>query len=90
MRFSRTAGEGIQALGANKLRTFFMMAGTIVGVAALVVILAMGKGTGARTSARTRETRARTSDTNEKHCNPCKNNEGANETNERSIEVHRR
>jgi len=39
------AGEGIQALGTNKLRTFFMMAGTIVGVAALVVILAMGKGT---------------------------------------------
>lgn len=45
MRLSRIAGEGIQALGANKLRTFFMMAGTIVGVAALVVILAMGKGT---------------------------------------------
>jgi len=39
------AGEGIQALGINKLRTFFMMAGTIVGVAALVVILAIGKGT---------------------------------------------
>ncbi len=45
MRLSRMAGEGIQALGTNKLRTFFMMAGTIVGVAALVVILAMGKGT---------------------------------------------
>jgi len=39
------AGEGIQALGINKLRTFFMMAGTIVGVAALVVIMAIGKGT---------------------------------------------
>ena len=45
MRLPRMAGEGIQALGINKLRTFFMMAGTIVGVAALVVILAIGKGT---------------------------------------------
>ena len=34
MRLPRIAGEGIQALGLNKLRTFFMMAGTIVGVAA--------------------------------------------------------
>ena len=39
------AGEGVRALGINKLRTFFMMAGTIVGVAALVVIMAIGKGT---------------------------------------------
>jgi putative ABC transport system permease protein len=45
MRVSRIAREGIQALGINKLRTFFMMAGTIVGVAALVVIMAIGKGT---------------------------------------------
>lgn len=45
MRLPRMAGEGIQALGINKLRTFFMMAGTIVGVAALVVIMAIGKGT---------------------------------------------
>ena len=45
MRLPRIAGEGIQALGINKLRTFFMMAGTIVGVAALVVIMAIGKGT---------------------------------------------
>jgi len=45
MRLSRIAGEGIRALGINKLRTFFMMAGTIVGVAALVVIMAVGKGT---------------------------------------------
>jgi len=45
MRIPRIAGEGIQALGLNKLRTFFMMAGTIVGVAALVVIMAIGKGT---------------------------------------------
>ena len=45
MRILRIVREGIQALGANKLRTFFMMAGTIVGIAALTVIMAMGKGT---------------------------------------------
>jgi putative ABC transport system permease protein len=45
MRLPRIAGEGLQALGVNKLRTFFMMAGTMVGVAALVVIMAIGKGT---------------------------------------------
>ena len=45
MRVPRMAAAGIQALGINKLRTFFMMAGTIVGVAALVVIMAIGKGT---------------------------------------------
>jgi putative ABC transport system permease protein len=45
MRILRTAGEGFHSLGLNKLRTFFMMAGTIVGVAALVVIMAIGKGT---------------------------------------------
>jgi putative ABC transport system permease protein len=33
------------ALAANKLRAFFMMAGTIVGIAALTVIMAIGKGT---------------------------------------------
>jgi putative ABC transport system permease protein len=45
MRLSRITKEGIQALGANKLRTFFMMAGTIIGIAALTVIMAIGKGT---------------------------------------------
>lgn len=45
MRFTRIAGEGIQSLKINKLRTFFMMAGTIVGIAALTVIMAIGKGT---------------------------------------------
>lgn len=45
MRISRVVKEGIQSLAANKLRTFFMMAGTIVGIAALTVIMAMGKGT---------------------------------------------
>ncbi|MDY0166980.1 MAG: ABC transporter permease [Thermoguttaceae bacterium] len=45
MRVIRTAGEGLHSLGRNKLRTFLMMAGTVVGVAALVVIMAIGKGT---------------------------------------------
>ena len=45
MRLSRIASEGVQSLRINKLRTFFMMAGTIVGIAALTVIMAIGKGT---------------------------------------------
>jgi len=48
MRVLRIAGEGAQALAANKVRTFFMMAGTIVGIAALTVIMAIGKGTEAK------------------------------------------
>lgn len=45
MRMQRIVGQGIHALGTNKVRTFFMMAGTIVGIAALPVIMALGKGT---------------------------------------------
>lgn len=45
MRLLRVAGEGFTSLRRNKMRTFFMMAGTVVGVAALVVIMAIGKGT---------------------------------------------
>jgi len=45
MRILRIAKEGARALAANKLRTFFMMAGTIIGIAALTVIMAVGKGT---------------------------------------------
>ena len=45
MRALGIAAEGVRALFARKLRTFFMMAGTIVGIAALVVIMAVGKGT---------------------------------------------
>ena len=52
MRLPRIAKEGLQALGINKLRTFFMMAGTIVGVAALVVIMALGNGTEKKVSKR--------------------------------------
>lgn len=45
MRLLRITTEGVQSLRINKLRTFFMMAGTIVGIAALTVIMAIGKGT---------------------------------------------
>ncbi|MFC1705628.1 ABC transporter permease [Planctomycetota bacterium] len=45
MRLRRIATEGGRALAGNKIRTFFMMAGTIVGIAALIVIMAIGKGT---------------------------------------------
>lgn len=45
MRIERIIGQGVQALNTNKTRTFFMMAGTIVGIAALTVIMAIGKGT---------------------------------------------
>ena len=36
--------EGMRALGANRLRTFFMMVGTLIGIAALIIIMAMGRG----------------------------------------------
>ncbi|MFP3904276.1 MAG: ABC transporter permease, partial [Armatimonadota bacterium] len=45
MRVLRISREGLRALGANKLRTFFMMAGTMVGIAALTIIMAVGQGT---------------------------------------------
>ena len=45
MRPLRIAGVGVEALAAHKLRTFLMMAGTLVGVAALTVVMAMGEGT---------------------------------------------
>jgi len=41
----RITKEGARALLAYKLRTFFMMAGTLIGVAALTVIMAIGVGT---------------------------------------------
>jgi len=44
MRPFRIAGVGIRALAAHKMRTFLMMAGTVVGVAALTVVMAMGQG----------------------------------------------
>ncbi|MEW5945799.1 MAG: ABC transporter permease [bacterium] len=45
MRIIRIAVEGARALTANKLRSFFMMAGTMTGIAALTVIMSAGEGT---------------------------------------------
>jgi len=45
MSLPRIAAEGIRALVVHKLRTFFMMAGTLVGIGSLVVIMAIGEGT---------------------------------------------
>ena len=45
MRVLRIAGVGVKALAAHKLRTVLMMAGTLVGVAALTVVMAMSEGT---------------------------------------------
>ncbi|MBC8875571.1 MAG: ABC transporter permease [Planctomycetes bacterium] len=44
MRIIRIAGVGIEALAEQKFRTFLMMLGTLIGVAALTVVMAMGKG----------------------------------------------
>ena len=45
MRHHRIVHQGVRALATSKLRTFFMMAGTIVGVASLTIIMALGGGT---------------------------------------------
>jgi len=45
MSIHRLTIEGARSLGSHKLRTFFMMAGTVLGIAALTVIMAIGKGT---------------------------------------------
>ncbi|MCE5271371.1 ABC transporter permease, partial [bacterium] len=45
MKALRVALEGARALNQNRLRTLLMMAGTVVGIAALLVIMAVGKGT---------------------------------------------
>ncbi len=45
MRIIRLIKEGAQALLAHKSRTFFMMAGTLIGVAALTTIMIISVGT---------------------------------------------
>lgn len=45
MRILRLAQEGAHALLDHKLRTFFMMAGTLIGVSALTVIMTISVGT---------------------------------------------
>ena len=48
MRTARVVSDSIRAMNRNRLRTFFMMLGTFIGVGALMVILAIGRGTQAQ------------------------------------------
>ena len=45
MRLWRLFGEGFTALGSNKIKTFLMALGTMVGIGALTVILFISAGT---------------------------------------------
>ncbi len=44
MKTRRLFGHGLRSMGRHKSRTFFMMLGTLIGVAALTVVVAMGQG----------------------------------------------
>ena len=44
MTFAMTMREAKRALTANKVRTFLMMAGVIIGIAALTIIVSVGQG----------------------------------------------
>jgi len=45
MKTRRLIRHGLRDMGRHKLRTFFMMLGTFVGVLALTVVMAIGQGT---------------------------------------------
>ncbi len=45
MKTSRVLSSSVRSLKRNKLRTFFMMLGTLIGVTALTVVVALGQGT---------------------------------------------
>ncbi|MGW8266927.1 MAG: tannase/feruloyl esterase family alpha/beta hydrolase [Longimicrobiales bacterium] len=45
MKTQRLIRHGLRDMGRHRLRTFFMMLGTFVGVLALTVVLAIGQGT---------------------------------------------
>ncbi len=45
MKTSRMIAGSLRAMGRNKLRTFFMMLGTVIGVAALTLVVAVGQST---------------------------------------------
>ncbi len=45
MKTSRVIGSSLRAMNRNKLRTIFMMLGTLIGVTALTVVMALGQGT---------------------------------------------
>ena len=44
MKAGRVIGSSVRALSRHKLRTFFMMLGTLIGVTALTVVVALGQG----------------------------------------------
>ena len=45
MKNGRIIRSGFRIMGRNKMRTFFMMVGIIIGITALTLILSVGKGT---------------------------------------------
>jgi len=45
MKTMRVISSSLRAMNRNKLRTFFMMLGTLLGVTALTVVMALGRGT---------------------------------------------
>ncbi|MFC1790972.1 ABC transporter permease [Gemmatimonadota bacterium] len=45
MKAQRLIRHGLRSMGRHRLRTFFMMLGTFVGVLALTVVVAIGQGT---------------------------------------------
>jgi len=45
MRTRRLMGHGLRGMGRHRLRTFFMMLGTFMGVLALALVVAIGQGT---------------------------------------------
>ena len=45
MRTRRLLRHGLRGMGRHRLRTFFMMLGTFVGVLALTIVVAIGQGT---------------------------------------------
>ena len=45
MKASRALIEGLRSLGERRLQSFLMVSGVVIGIAALMVILALGKGT---------------------------------------------
>ncbi len=45
MKTQRLIRHGLRGMGRHRLRTFFMMLGTFVGVLALTLVVAIGQGT---------------------------------------------
>ena len=44
-KIHKLVSHGLRSMGRHRLRTFFMMLGTFVGVTALTVVVALGQGT---------------------------------------------